>query len=196
MDQVAALAFRDETKASRGEAVTEEWRPIISYGGHWSELYSASSEGHIRRNDSGKVLAQHFAGRERKYLYVRLARGPRIRTCPVHVLVGEAFHGLRPPKGEINHINGNQRDNRPANLEHATRASNKKHAVAHAHMGLIAWGEGHGMHKLTAAQVYEIRAAKKYRGYLDVLAHQYGVTRMCIQDVRARRTWHHLPDAA
>ena len=168
-----------------------EWRPVISYGGRFTELYSVSSLGQIRRNDSGKIMNQTPAGRDLKYLYVRLWDGAG-RTSPVHVLVAEAFMGLRAGR-EINHIDGNQRNNALSNFEFVDRAGNKRHAVAHAHLGLVAWGEKHGMAKLTADAVRQIRAAR-FRGFTRYFMARFGVSKMAIQNARSGRTWRHLDE--
>jgi len=48
----------------------------------------------------------------------------------VHVLVCEAFRGLKPPGREVNHRDSNKANNAPGNLEWLTRRENIHHAIA------------------------------------------------------------------
>lgn len=52
-------------------------------------------------------------------------------------------------------------------------------------------GEQHHRARLSAAQVYAIRAAKLPR---RLLAETYGVSVATIKDIRSRRSWRHLPE--
>lgn len=54
-------------------------------------------------------------------------------------------------------------------------------------------GERHGMHKLQATQVVEIRAALSAGINKRELAKRYGVTRQLIRRIEVRLVWNHLP---
>lgn len=98
----------------------------------------------------------------------------------VHRIVSEAF--IPNPLGlpEVNHKDGNKRNNRVANLEWTTRPGNIKHAYEN---GLMHKGSKNPCCKLTAEQAREIRTATgRYR---DIGA-SYGVSAQTICNVKRR----------
>jgi len=72
-----------------------------------------------------------------------------------HIMVVETFIGEVPKGLQVNHIDGNKRNNRLSNLEVVTRSQNMKHAFEN---GLVntACGERNGMSVLKKEQVLEI----------------------------------------
>lgn len=139
-----------------------------------------------------KRLSNHSHG----YLAVSLHSGNKDRMFLVHRLVVAAFIGPIPPKMEVNHKNGNKKDNRVENLEIVTRQCNIDHAVA---TGLINNKGSRNMRAvLSEQQVQEIRNAyteggkwKGGKGY-KALAKIYGVSWTSIRQVIKGRTWRHL----
>ena len=112
-----------------------EWRDVPS-----SPMYQVSSTGDVRSKD--RIIQVHTNGRgtyDRQragqpirfttlpagYLVVVLGRGNK-RT--VHSLVAEAFIGPRPQGMDINHKDGNKKNNNVGNLEYCSRSANMKHA--------------------------------------------------------------------
>ena len=92
----------------------KEWRTIPQY-----PKYSASSEGEIRNDKTGRILKQekHRCG------YRQLSVGKGNQEY-VHRLVASAFYGLQPSM-EVDHINGNKADNRVENLRWVTKSQNR-----------------------------------------------------------------------
>lgn len=99
--------------------------------------YEASVEGNIR---SSTRDVTDSLGRTRTYQGVQLAEAVnpmtgyrqvgvhlsgRQVTRTVHSLVANAFLGPRPDGEEVRHLNGDQSDNRPANLAWGTPLQNK-----------------------------------------------------------------------
>lgn len=165
----------------------EEWRQI----GDWP--YEASTLGRIRRKDAGggyqagHVLSQARSDQAAGYLRVTIRRF-------VHSLVAQAFLGP-PPEGPeeyvVNHRDGDKSNNRPDNLEWATRSENQLHALD---TGLSRGrGETHPRAKLTDEQVREIR--RRYTGgwgEQTQLAKEYGVSQMLISQIVRGDIWSHL----
>ena len=152
----------------------EEWRPIPGYSG-----YEASSLGRIRSRQ--KVLSQYG----KRYLHV--STSPRRNgSChtSVHVLVALAFHGERPEGHQAAHRDDDKTNNRPGNLRWATPLENHADMVV---SGTHAKGEGHGMSKLTAADVLMIREVDGETR--KALAERFGVDVSTIRRVLNRRTW-------
>ena len=112
-------------------------------------------------------------------------------TTVVQRLVAEAFHGPAPSdRHEVNHRNGDKRDNHEDNLEWLTPKENNAHAVA---IGLWtpALGENHGRAKLTETDVAAIRALNGKEGPASI-GRRYGVTGETIRGIWSRRLWKHV----
>ena len=81
------------------------------------------------------------------------------------------------------------------NVGHIIPGTNAENARDRIAAGTSNRGESHGMSKLTAHQVLEIRARciGKY-GEQTVLAVEYGVTKAYISDIVRRKRWAWLDD--
>ncbi len=107
--------------------MTEIWKPAFGF----EEYYEVSSLGRVRRikrsrgTRIGKVLRPNPAG---LYNAVSLSVKQKIKTIDTHVLVCIAFHGPKPsPKHEVNHKDGDKKNDCFQNLEWATRSEQEKH---------------------------------------------------------------------
>src|SRR5574343_1477154 len=105
---------------------------IISSGGkmRYAELqnnpgYFAGEDGVIYSSKRGGLRAMKSHEIETGYLYIGIAGGTHKR---VHRLVYEAFNGPIPAGLQINHIDGNKKNNAISNLEAVTQSENFKHA--------------------------------------------------------------------
>ena len=116
----------------------EKWRAIAGFEGY----YEVSNFGDVRSVDrtvpregtrgdmlrKGQVRKPHVT--PKGYLRVQLTQGGEPRSFQVHRLVAEAFIPNPENKPEVNHRNGNKRDNYLGNLEWATSSENMTHAYA------------------------------------------------------------------
>lgn len=101
------------------------WKDIKGYEG----LYQISDDGHVRRflkNGSSKPVKNKEGS---KYYTVSLSNKGITTTYNVHRLVAEHF--LEKPLNavEVNHIDGNKKNNDISNLEWVTQADNRIHAM-------------------------------------------------------------------
>ena len=117
----------------------ESWQPVPGYEG----LYEVSDQGRVRsldrlverKNRWGSIATHQLKGRVLRpgpgradRLQVNLSKGNVSWVIPVHKLVALVFIGPRPEGHDIDHINGDFRDNRLVNLEYVTHQENQKRA--------------------------------------------------------------------
>lgn len=140
----------------------EVWKDIKGYEGYYqvSNLGSVKSLERKEVNSIGvlksyesKVLKDVDNGRG--YSQIRLYKNGKGITVKIHKLVAESF--LENPRGliEINHIDGNKKNNSVENLEWITRKENISHAIE---LGLFKNNGAYNINsKLTFEEAEEIR---------------------------------------
>lgn len=179
---------------------TEMWADIPGYEG-W---YQVSTWGVVRSVDRtifyedgriqkhrGKTMSTSSKGKN-KYAVVGLCKNRKTRFEYVHRLVAMTFIPNTENKREVNHKDGNKRNNRLTNLEWTSSSENKRHAVAAGVLfnprpkrGREAGG------KLTDDAVRFIRAESGKRSTRE-LARLFGVCRRTIVSVIRGNTWGHV----
>jgi hypothetical protein len=114
-------------------AMTEIWFPVRD----WEELYEVSSCGRARslprqtrRGLRGGNFLKLQADRK-GYLYIAMSREGEITRGYIHQLVCEAVNGPCPDEFEARHLNGENQDNSPSNLEWGTKSENMLDSVRH-----------------------------------------------------------------
>lgn len=118
----------------------EIWKPIAGYEGK----YEVSNMGRVRNLNyqrSGKVHLMAFSGL--RYCQVNLSKDGKTKSFYVHRLVGAAF--LPPPQSDetqINHKNGEKRDNRVVNIEYATPIANVNNPITKPNLRIRYHKEG------------------------------------------------------
>lgn len=137
----------------------EVWAPAAGF-----PAYEVSSLGRIRFAAGQRLLHPTPRGSSkdvnRAYLRVNLmceeAGGGRAkRTTSVHTLVAQTFSGPPPsPQHQCAHRNGQNQDNRAANLQWATPAENTGHQEEH---GTRVTGESSNLARLCPNAVFVIR---------------------------------------
>ncbi len=164
------------------------WRPIAGFKGR----YEVSDDGQIRRlpfvdayghRQQMKILSQSYGC---QYAAVYVTVDQRKSGILVHRAMAQAF--IPNPLGlpEVNHIDGNKRNNNLANLEWVSTQGNAIHARRTELR----------RQKLTNDQVAEIRrlfVPNRRNGYRDgnctELAQRFNVTREQIRNVASGRHW-------
>ena len=117
----------------------EVWQPVPGYEG----LYEVSDQGRVRsldrlvqrKNRWGSLATHRLKGRVLRpggdgsgRAQVNLSKENVSWVVTVHVLVALTFIGPRPEGHDIDHVNGDFRDNRLVNLEYVTHQENQKRA--------------------------------------------------------------------
>jgi hypothetical protein len=117
------------------------------------------------------------------YRSITPAHDGKYTTRALHQLVCEAFYGPAPDGlDQVRHLNGDQSDNSPENLDYGTQEQNWQDRAAHG----CGMGERHRAAKLTAKDVAVIRSSSLPQ---RELAAQYGVTQSTIQSARVGAHW-------
>lgn len=162
----------------------EEWRQITGW-----PLYEVSDHGRVRNVRSMNLLKPVIGWHG--YLGVGLYSGSRIgSTQRIHRLVAAAFIGFIQPGMEVNHIDGDKRNNNIDNLEIVSRADNRAHAMR---LGLIPRGEANTQARLSEDDVRQIFRLKREQRISDSeLATRFGVTSDTIGNILGGRSWRHL----
>jgi len=173
----------------------EEWRDVPGY----ENMYQVSDRGQIRSIRSCwkhgfrvMKLSNDRAG----YFSVGLQVGEKKFRYFVHALVALTFIGERPDGMQINHKNGNKKDNNINNLEYLTPSENARHrfrVLGHVPSRYgKARGEKTGSAKFTEQIVIEIRGRHRAGQSMKSLSVEYEVRFNSIWSIVHRKTWKHV----
>jgi hypothetical protein len=164
----------------------ESWRPVLD------DHYEVSSLGKVRRlkpcsrSKPGYVLIPHP---DRKgYFRARCTVNGRSKLYRIHRLVMLAFVGPCPRGMEVNHKDGDKKNNALENLEYATPEKNQAHATVN---GLRASGERVGNAKLTADTV---RGIKKDLCAMptSAVSRKHNLPHSTVDAIKHGKTWRHV----
>lgn len=150
----------------------------------FDSLYEVSFDGHIRNKVTKRVIRE-FAGKD-GYLRTQLHG----KTTLIHRIIAAAFIQNPDDLPEVNHKDGNKRNNAVSNLEWVTRSENQAHAYK---LGLKSTrGTKNGRHKLTEKDVEYIRNhyVKGDKNFgTKALSEKFGVARQTISAVICGQNW-------
>jgi hypothetical protein len=169
----------------------ERWLPVEGYEGS----YEVSSLGRIRAlprtSQTGMtldarevILSAHSAG----YLKCGLRREGKTRTHFAHRIAARAFLGPAPEgREDVNHKDGNKRNNHISNLEWASRQENCAHAIE---TGLSpAQGGTHYLASMSNEVALEVRAWLNAGARICDIARFYEISRNPIRMMKYGRGW-------
>lgn len=108
----------------------EVWKKIEGT----DERYEVSNTGKVRSlnyKNTGRTKELRPAPDPKGYLKTMLPYSGKWKTVKIHRLVATAFIPNPDNKPQVNHINGNKRDNRVRNLEWVSNYDNAHHAIYH-----------------------------------------------------------------
>ena len=165
----------------------EEWRDVVDYEG----LYMVSDHGRVkslpkRTSHRGEHIMNTPVG-SGGYLYVHLRKDGRNTQKLVHRLVADAFIANEYDKPQVNHIDGNKRNNSVENLEWSTPSENQLHAYRVLNrVRKTDHSPRPTKRKLTKEQVMEIRSSHESQ---SSLARKYGVGQHTIWCILKRKTY-------
>ena len=119
------------------------------------EKYAIDENGNVfsyyRKKQKSIFISYHG------YEMVTLSINKKQKNYAIHYLMAITYVGEKPtPTHQVMHLDGNKRNNKASNLKWGTGRENHLEKKNH---GTFQEGEKHGMHKLTAEQVLEIKAS-------------------------------------
>ncbi len=149
------------------------------------DRYCADVQGNIWSRAQGEWKKLKGSPTSRGYLCVTPAVNGKYKTKSVHRMICETFYGAPPAgKPQVRHLDGNQRNNAPDNLDWGSIEDNWSDRAA---LG-SGMGEDHHASKLTREDVSQIRSQKGQVSQRS-LAKQYDVSQSQIWCVQNNRTW-------
>lgn len=177
----------------------EIWKDIIGYEG----IYQISNMGVVKSLEKKVTSGLGFCVREEKclkpfitrkgYLHVRLYKDKNSKDFKVHRLVAVNFIPNPGNKPEVNHLNGDKKDNTILNLEWCTGSENIIHAFSIGtrvkQFGML----NNNPPKLNDKKVTEIKLMYNKGGTsMRKLAKKYGVDYALINRIVNGKSWPHV----
>jgi hypothetical protein len=170
-------------------------------------LYTIDEWGNVYSIKAHKYLRYYHNKRSKKrkgseYFIVRLSKYHILKFPYVHRLVAYAFIPNPENKKEVNHKDGNRKNNHISNLEWVTSSENSLHAIHILHTkkppsGIVpterrARGEDNGTAKFTNEQIKAIRQEHEKGIGCRRLARKYGTSISNIYRIVTHQTWRHI----
>ena len=101
----------------------EEWKKIDGY-----ENYEVSNFGFVRNLNYNKIKILINREDNHGYLHIDLCKNSKVKTFKIHRLVAKSFIPNPENKSQVNHIDGNKKNNTVDNLEWNTAKENIIHS--------------------------------------------------------------------
>lgn len=148
----------------------------------YNDKYEVSSEGTVRRKGKVDCLKINYKSTGN---YGRVNIG---KTMMVHKIVALTFIGNRPDGMDINHIDGDKKNNKVDNLEFVTRSENCRQSCNE--QGLRNFKrENHNRSKLTPLKVAEIKGMIANGARNKDIAFLYNVDASLISHIKRGAKW-------
>lgn len=175
-----------------------EWKAVPGYEG----LYIIDEYGKVlslerkvrTKGDSFRVIPEHsltWQPTHDGYVFVKLTKGKIKKCIKVHRLVALAFIPNPFNKSQVNHKDGNKRNNNVSNLEWATGKENMEHAVIN-NLNNCGRGEKQGHSKATTAMVIKMREYAKEGWTHQAIADNFNFSRSAVTSIINRKRWTHI----
>lgn len=162
----------------------EIWKRIPEW------TYEVSSLGRVRRLGDyqnwkhHRILSPSYSS---GYAILNLRNKSRKWSIGVHALVALVFLGPTPSGMEVDHIDGNRRNNRADNLRFVTPSENINGSVGRGHRGEKRWNA-----TLTNDAVRQIREMKRNGETVKNIAEKLAVSESQCYHVLSGRSWKHV----
>ena len=179
---------------------SELWRPVPGYEG----FYEVSDQGNVRsvtriirgkpnwgtRIMESQLMSKSLTGKRYKvsgqgYLCVRLCQNGKGTLFHVARLVASAFIPNPTNLPQVDHVDGNPRNDVVRNLNWVTNQENQIRAVKNGQHKPVR-GEKQPTHILTREQVLAIRMSGKYQ---RAIAKEFGISKTQVARIQHREAW-------
>lgn len=164
----------------------EVWKDVKGYEGH----YQVSNLGRVKSLKNNRELIMTNVNSTFGYLRVKLSKDGKMKGFPVHRLVGLNFLDLINGKNEINHIDGDKKNNCLTNLEWCNRSENMRHADKTG-LRVMLKGKRNPKAKLTDEQIRLIRYERKGIQQKDI-AKEFNIKQQTISKIINYKLWSHI----
>ena len=152
------------------------------------DLYTINDNGEIFSDISGKMKTRNKGNTEYQIINFMTQEGKK-KTYRVHRLVMMAFKPIEDMDNlEVNHIDGDKKNNALSNLEWCSSSENQKHAFQTG-LQRPRKGEKSNFSKLTQADIEKIFELRKLGWLQKDIADQIGCTRSNISYILNHKTW-------
>jgi hypothetical protein len=148
--------------------------------------YFVSDDGKVYNEITGVEIS---ISRSDRYDKVKLQLNNKTYTKAVHRMVAETFLESPLERKEVNHIDGNKRNNNVNNLEWVSHLENMQHA---ARNNLMSSGYAHKSAKLSEKDVEEIRILFSEGVCDDEIVKKFGIGPGTVAKIRYRQTWKNI----
>jgi hypothetical protein len=163
-------------------------KDIKGYEGLYAIDESGKIWAHPKHSWKGRFLKTWLVGHG--YEMVMIYRDKKPKKFLVHRLIAQAFISNPKKLPEVNHKDGNIRNNLPENLEWVTSKENKTHAWdkgLYTHKGI-----NHYLAKLDENKVRKIRKLLIKKISLNEAGRIFNVSAATIRDIHVGNTWKHV----
>lgn len=152
------------------------------------DLYTINDNGEIFSDISGKMKTRNKGNTEYQIINFMTQEGKK-KTYRVHRLVMMAFKPIEDMDNlEVNHIDGDKKNNALSNLEWCSASENQKHAFQTG-LQQPRKGEKSNFSKLTQADIDKIFELRNLGWLQKDIASQIGCTRSNISYILNHKTW-------
>ena len=139
---------------------------------------------HILVREDGRIFQELVSSSsDNGYHTVKIGNGQTVRR---HTLVAEAFHGPRPYRQGVRHLDGNPANDHQSNLAWGTQADNLQDMIDH---GRSQRGESNTNAKLTEAQAREIKRRRAAGESGRSLAIEFDISEQTVCCIHTGRHW-------
>ena len=167
------------------------WRFIYLNGE--KTKYKVSDDGKVKNTErNGALLSLNTIDRY-GYVQVSLSHKNKQHTKTLHTLVANAFLVKPDWANQVNHKNGNKKDNNYINLEWTDGKGNIQHAYRTGLHDNVAIGGRHGLNVYSEKDIRKVcELLEKGKATVKSISEKTSVPKSTICDIIAKKYWTHI----